>query len=268
VPARELPRGGPGHAHDPRPHARRGGAEVRPGELDGAGDACEPEAVHVALLRDAAQTDRPRPAQRALAHRRARARDRDRARRRRQHVAQDEDDQGAPLTIARRSELSPTRVIACAACAAAAACAHATAADAPPTRYALPAGELRLSDSRVPAAARRTITFSVRLDRAVARGSLTLTLPRRWTGRSGVSGIGYARLPARGRASSTRVKVARSGSVVTFAFTAARRGDSGSFDVRDVGIPAGTYRLPFAWREGGAVRRRGTARVVFYARTR
>ena len=108
----------------------------------------------------------------------------------------------------------------------------------------------------------------MRLDRAVASGRLTLTLPLRWTQRSAVSGIGYARLPSRGRASSSRTRVTRSGRVVSFAFTAARRADSGSFSVRDNGIPAGTYRLPFAWREGGAVRKRGTARVVFYARPR
>jgi hypothetical protein len=161
------------------------------------------------------------------------------------------------------------RAIACAiAVAAAAVAAQATAAGAPPTRYGFGAGVLRVSDSRVAAAAHETITFSVRLGRSVARGGLALTLPRRWTQRSAVSGIGYARLPARGRASSGRVRVARAGRVVTFAFTAARRGDTGSFDVRDVGIPAGSYRLAFAWREGGVVRRRGTARVEFTARLR
>jgi hypothetical protein len=144
---------------------------------------------------------------------------------------------------------------------------QATAAGAPPTRYDLPAGALRLSDSRVPAGTHATITFSVRLDRA-ASGRLALTLPLRWTQRADTSDIAYARLGARGRASSSRTRVTRSGRVVSFAFTRARKGDSGSFDVRDNGIPAGTYRLAFSWREGGEVRRRGTARVVFYARPR
>jgi hypothetical protein len=51
---------------------------------------------------------------------------------------------------------------------------------------------------------------------------------------------------------------------VSFAFMLARKGDSARFDIRDNGIPAGTYRLPFSWREGATIRARGTARVVFY----
>lgn len=145
--------------------------------------------------------------------------------------------------------------------------AQASAAT-PPTRYKLPAGELRLSDSSVLAGSAAPITFSVRLERAVSRGSLALTLPRRWTQRSGVSGVAYAKLPVRGHGSSSRVKVARAGRVVTFAFTRARRGDSGSWEMRDVGVPAGTYRLPYRWREGTRAGARGTATVVFGTRTR
>lgn len=146
--------------------------------------------------------------------------------------------------------------------------AQASAVGAPPTRYALGAGELRLSDSSVPAASRARLSFTVRLDRGVRSGRLALTLPRRWTQRSSASGVDYARLPTRGRASSSRTRVTRDGRVVRFAFTAARAGDAGSFAVRDNGIPAGTYRLAFNWREGSSVRRRGTARVVFAARPR
>jgi hypothetical protein len=163
--------------------------------------------------------------------------------------------------------LPARRVIACAACLAVAGTAQALAA-APPTRYDLPAGELRLSDSSVAAGSAAKVTFTVRLDRAVRSGRLALTLPLRWTQRSGVSGVAFARLPARGRASSARARVTRSGRVVRFAFTRARTGDSGSYDVRDVGIPAGTYRLAFSWREGGHTTKRGTARVVFATRTR
>lgn len=159
------------------------------------------------------------------------------------------------------------RVIAGAVALAIGVAASAAAA-APPTRYDLPAGVLALSDSDVAAASQATVTFTVRLDRAVVNGRLALTLPLRWTRRSGVSGVAYARLPARGRGSSSRTKVSRSGRVVSFAFTRARRGDSGRYDVRDVGIPAGTYMLPFHWREGGRVTKRGTARVVFRARSR
>ncbi|MDX6682482.1 MAG: hypothetical protein QOG94_2521 [Solirubrobacteraceae bacterium] len=146
--------------------------------------------------------------------------------------------------------------------------AQATAAVAPPTRYALGAGELRLSDSRLPAGSRARLSFTVRLHRAVRSGRLTLTLPRRWTQRASPGGLAFARLPARGRASSSRTRVTRDGRVVRFTFTAARARDSGSFAMRDNGIPAGSYRLAFSWREGATVRRRGTARVVFAARRR
>ena len=159
--------------------------------------------------------------------------------------------------------------IAAAGCMAAAAwAAQAPAAGAPPTRYELPAGVLRLSDSRVPAGARERLTFSVLIDRAVTTGRLALTLPRLWTRRSQISGVAYAKLPARGRASSARARVDRDGRVVSFRFTDARDGEAASFDVRDNGLPAGTYRLPYSWRENGSVRARGTARVVLSARRR
>jgi hypothetical protein len=161
----------------------------------------------------------------------------------------------------------PTHAQATAAVALAAG-APATAAVAPPTRYALGAGELRLSDSRLPAGGRARLSFTVRLHRAVRSGRLTLTLPRRWTQRASPGGLAFARLPARGRASSSRTRVTRDGRVVRFAFTAARARDSGSYAMRDNGIPAGSYRLAFSWREGATVRRRGTARVVFAARRR
>jgi hypothetical protein len=143
--------------------------------------------------------------------------------------------------------------------------AHAAA---PPTRFALPSGALTLSDSELAAGARATVRFAVTLDRAVAGGRLTLTLPRLWTRRAPGGAIAYARLPAEGRATSARAAARRVGRVVTFSFSAARPGDAASFDVRDNGIPAGTYELPFRWRERGRAGRRGTARVRIVARSR
>jgi hypothetical protein len=160
------------------------------------------------------------------------------------------------------------QLTACAACLAAAYGAAPATAAAPPTRYDLPAGDLRLSDSSVAAGSAATLTFTVRLDRAVRSGRLALTLPRKWMQRSGVSGLRFTKLPARGRGSSSRVKVTRAGRVVSFAFTRGRRGDSGSYVARDSGLPAGTYRLPYNWREGTRTTARGTARVVFATRPR
>jgi hypothetical protein len=146
--------------------------------------------------------------------------------------------------------------------------ALAAGATAPRT-YALPAGTLRLSDTRLLASAGERVTFTVRLTRrAVGGGRLQLTLPRQWTGRSGVSRLPYASVPANGRGSSSRVRVRRRGRVVTFAFKAARKGDLGRFAVTDRGLPARAYSLAYTWREDGAPRRRGTATVTVYAARR
>ena len=64
------------------------------------------------------------------------------------------------------------------------------------------------------------------------------------------------------------MKVTRSGRVVSFAFTRGRSRDSGAYEVRDNGLPAGTYRLPYGWREGGRTTATGTARVVVATRPR
>ena len=160
------------------------------------------------------------------------------------------------------------RVTACTSCLATVAfAASAPAASAPPTRFDLPAGTLRLSDSMLAAGVRARLSFSVTLDRRVRAGRLALTLPRVWTQRAS-SGVAYASLPRSGRASSSRVQVTRAGREVSFAFTNARRADAGRFEMRDNGIAAGTYRLAYRWREGGRTSKRGIAKVVFVVRRR
>ena len=163
--------------------------------------------------------------------------------------------------------MRPRYRIACAAALALAWTAQALgAATTSPKTYALPPGTLRLSDTRLLASAGEKVTFTVRLTRhAVGDGRLQLTLPRQWTGRSGVSRLPYASVPTKGRGSSSRVRVRRRGRVVTFAFTAARRDDLGRFTVTDRGLPARAYALPYTWREHGAVRRKGAATVTVYA---
>jgi len=140
--------------------------------------------------------------------------------------------------------------------------------DRPRSRYELPAGALRLSAPELLASHGDTLEFSVKLDRAVRDGALDLTLPARWVTRSGVSGLAHARVPERGRGSGPRGDARRSGRTVELAFDDARAGDSASFSLSEIGIPAGRYRLPYRWREGGEVAAGGTVEVVFYAQTR
>jgi subtilisin-like proprotein convertase family protein len=140
--------------------------------------------------------------------------------------------------------------------------------DRPRTRFELPAGVLRLSASELLASNRQSLELSMTLERNVANGTLELTLPRLWSARAGASDLPYARLPASGRGSSARARSRRSDDVLTLAFDGARSGDVASFELTDAGIPAGTYRLPYRWRERGATSARGSVTVIFYAPTR
>ncbi|MDX6682481.1 MAG: hypothetical protein QOG94_2520 [Solirubrobacteraceae bacterium] len=141
--------------------------------------------------------------------------------------------------------------------------------DRPRSVHELPAGLLRVSPSELLATGGQEVELSVTLDRAVADGTLELTLPERWVGRSGVSDLLYARVPATGRAAGAGARASRSGRSVRFAFAGAAAGASASLKVSDVGIPAGDYELPYRWREAGRARSSpGTARVIFYAPVR
>jgi hypothetical protein len=149
---------------------------------------------------------------------------------------------------------------------AAAGATQALAADRSPRTYALPPGTLRLSDTRLQASSGEHVTFTVTLTRrAVSSGSLELTLPRQWIGRSGVSGLPYASAPTKGSPSSGRAKVSRSGRAVRFVFSGARRDDAARYTITDKGIPARTYSLPFVWRERGRSSTHGTATVTVFA---
>ena len=55
---------------------------------------------------------------------------------------------------------------------------------------------------------------------------------------------------------------------MSFDFDGGQAGDVARFTIRDAGIPAGTYRLPYRWREPGAAPSVGTATVIFFAPTR
>lgn len=156
-------------------------------------------------------------------------------------------------------------VIACTTCAAVVSGAQVLAAGRSPVSYPLPPGQLRASDARLQASTGEAVTFTVTLTRrAVKKGALALTLPRQWTGRSGVSGLRYATVPSKGSASGRGVTVRRRGRVVSFAFTGAGQGAAGRFRVTDRGLPARTYRLHYTWRESGRASVSGDASVVVY----
>jgi hypothetical protein len=140
--------------------------------------------------------------------------------------------------------------------------------DRPGTRHELDSGVLRLAASELLAAAQQELELTLTLSRDVAEGTLELTLPRQWIGRSGVSDLPYARVPASGRGSSARAAARRSDRVVRLSFDAGRSGDVASFKLRDAGIPAGRYRLPYRWSERGGSAQRGSVTVIFYAPVR
>jgi subtilisin-like proprotein convertase family protein len=131
----------------------------------------------------------------------------------------------------------------------------------PSTTFDIPAGELRLSASSLLAARHATLELSVTLNRALDQGELDLTLPAAWIGRSPVSGVRIARIPEAGRGAS------RDGRIVRLTFAAAKAGDTAKFSLEDNGIAAGTYRLPFRWREPGRSAS-GLATVIVYAPVR
>jgi Bacterial Ig-like domain len=139
----------------------------------------------------------------------------------------------------------------------------------PRGRFGVPVGELRISPTELVAArSGQKLRFTVELERPADDASLLVTLPRAWLAR-GVSGLPTTRAPLLRRRANGHARLRRAGRTVELAFDSAASGQLASFDVTDVGIPAGTYRLPFSWRySDGRVRRAGVARVVFYAPAR
>jgi hypothetical protein len=126
----------------------------------------------------------------------------------------------------------------------------------PTTRHQLPGGELRVSPSELLASKPgQRITFDV----SGPPGSrLTIRLPARWV-TTPASGIRRTRAPV-----TRRGRLRRDARTVELTLG----GSGGSFQIADKGIPAGTYRLPYKWRDASGRRASGRARVVIYARSR
>ncbi|CAN5141166.1 hypothetical protein BH18ACT14_BH18ACT14_05630 [soil metagenome] len=109
-----------------------------------------------------------------------------------------------------------------------------------PTRFDVSGGELRLSTSELVAASLERLALSVTLSRDVRSATLTITLPERWIERSTISGLRFADVPKTGRGTPGRAAASRQDRHVQLSFSNARAGDSASFAIRDVGLPAGT----------------------------
>ncbi len=137
----------------------------------------------------------------------------------------------------------------------------------PAARHRLPVGELEVLPSELLASvAGQPISFRLTLDRAVPSGTLELILPRDWV-RTEPSGLRTARPPSLERRAGGAADLGRQGRRVVLSVDGAGAGDVASFELINIGIPAGTYSLPFSWR-GGGESARGVAQVVIYAPSR
>ncbi len=113
----------------------------------------------------------------------------------------------------------------------------------PPQRFSLPDGRLKVTPSALLAARPgQRIRFTVELSETVSGAALSVQLPRRWVSVP-ASGIRAIRAPRLGRAARRRARVQRSGRRVELTLERTAAGQSASFEIADVGIPAGTYHL-------------------------
>ncbi len=150
------------------------------------------------------------------------------------------------------------------ACAGAGSAIAAPSDDpTPPTgTFKMPGLTLRIEPTQVASGGREEIVFSAALTRKLTAGTLEVTLPKPWLERSPGNGATHARVPLKGSASTGRVRVRRTGRVVRFSFTKARRGDTGRYTVIDRTLGPGTYRAHFALRGGDYQSVTGLASVV------
>ena len=134
----------------------------------------------------------------------------------------------------------------------------------PRTLYRLPAGELRVTSELLAAQSGQKIRFGVSLDRPARGGTLVVTLPARWFERY-ASRLPTVRGPRLAGPSAGAARVSRSGRTVSLTL----EGAEAAFEITDVGIPAGDYRLPFRWRDRlGRSSSAGAARISLYAPVR
>jgi len=141
--------------------------------------------------------------------------------------------------------------------------------ETPPSRFGLGDAALRVTPNELLAASPgQKLRFSVETTRPVPGATLAVTLPRRWLERP-ASGLPATRPASLRQRAGGRARLGRAGRTVELDLASSPDGTTASFEVEDRGIPAGTYRLPFSWRDRrGRVKRDGTATVRIFARVR
>ena len=141
--------------------------------------------------------------------------------------------------------------------------------EAPPSRFALGDAALNVTPNELLAASPgQKLRFSVELTSPVQGATFAVTLPRRWLERP-ASGLPATRPAGLLERASGRARLSRAGRTVELDLAPSPEGTTASFEVEDRGIPAGTYRLPFSWRDArGRAKRAGTAVVRVFARVR
>ena len=132
--------------------------------------------------------------------------------------------------------------------------------------HALAGGQLKLNEGEFLAGfPGQKVKLSVTLQRPTPNATLVVTLPAQWTADS-ASGLPFAAAPKLAKRAGGRAKLGRAtGREVEMTFSGGKAGDVATLEIADVGIPSGTYELPFAWRVGGKLRSAGKAEVSFYA---
>lgn len=125
---------------------------------------------------------------------------------------------------------------------------------APVAQFTSPVGRVEVERAELLAATYdQPVRFKLTLDRAVAEGVLRIAVPRRWR-----------ETPHGGARPSTARRDA-----VELVLDGGSAGDVLTAEVRDRGIPAGTYQLPVSLGvDGGRERRVGRLETIFYAPVR
>jgi hypothetical protein len=110
-----------------------------------------------------------------------------------------------------------------------------------------PAGTVNVPHPKLPAGRNsNALEIGVKVDRPAPGERLEVELPQRFVQRS-ESGLRFAGAPRLADDADGRVRLARSGRVLTVDVGRARAGDTAKIVIPRLHVPAGTYMLPLTW---------------------